>query len=198
MRDGGYNFAPEVLSGEEPVNSLGTVDLVGIDYIAEAIRRNPPSNQIQSFADALAEYRANLSPQPAIEGQPAIEYQAPVPGYWDYDNADVTNEYTSILGINNNGLEYTDLSNNDNIIGESSTDTAIYKLHYNDSRIVIEKNNNVISTSETSLDPSSSGLVVGRNFSGLIGEVIFFDRRVTTTEDNSISDYLSKKWGTYE
>ena len=151
----------------------------------------------ESYAEALAATPPTPATE-ATEGQPAIEYQAPVPGYWDYDNTDVTNEYTSILGINNNGLEYTDLSNNDNIIGESSTDTAIYKLHYNDSRIVIEKNNNVISTSETSLDPSSSGLVVGRNFSGLIGEVIFFDRRVTTTEDNSISDYLSKKWGTYE
>ena len=168
------------------------------------INHNPLAGQDISYTGVSESYSEALAATPptpateATEGQPAIEYQAPVPGYWDYDNADVTNEYTSILGINNNGLEYTDLSNNDNIIGESSTDTAIYKLHYNDSRIVIEKNNNVISTSETSLDPSSSGLVVGRNFSGLIGEVIFFDRRVTTTEDNSISDYLSKKWGTYE
>ena len=143
----------------------------------------------------------NTPPTPATEateGQPAIEYQAAVPGYWDYDNTDVTNEYTSILGINNNGLEYTDLSDNDNIINESSTDTAIYKLYYNGTKVVIEKNNNVIFTSEASLDPSSSRLVVGRNFAGLIGEIIFFDRRITTTEDNSINDYLSKKWGTYK
>ena len=77
----------------------------------------------------------------------------------------------------------------------SNQNPAVYRITSDGYGNLTSYTNGVqTSTSTTTNSYPNSSLTIGNNFSGMIGEIVVFDRKLSAYENEEIHNYLTRKW----
>lgn len=211
-----YDINPKSLVGtaSEHRNVLTKTASSGVTYVSDGIN-NAPSIYFDSSCDSLklssffqgASYPVTifLVLRPAYIPNPAVDYEGPI----ILDNYNGTPFFVGITGqqkvylkISNFGITST-ASNPANLVANNDYIMSFY-MNGNVSKAFINDANTKIGNSDLSIGDNSysslNGLTIGADregnncYSGLISEIIIYNRALNIQERRDIMKYLSYKY----